>query len=87
VETALDAELRAESAIGVGGRAHLRAQARALDVAERLGDPVIVSRAAVAYLELRQAYGLAGTNREPLDPFAAFVAGLSSPSLGDPENP
>jgi len=36
-----------------------------------------------AYLDARAAYGLAGGNREPLDPFAAFVAGLSAPALGD----
>jgi len=34
-----------------------------------------------AYLEARTAYGLAGVQREALDPFAAFVAGMSAPGL------
>ena len=57
--------------------------ARALDVAEAVADLEAVAKLGRAYLEVRQAYGLAGgTSREPIDPFAAFVAGLSAPSMG-----
>lgn len=89
VEIGLDrdlAEPASSAQLGPGARAHLRAGARAVDVAEVDGDPVKASKALLAYLELRQAYGLAGSNREPLDPFAAFVAGLSATSVGDSEN-
>jgi hypothetical protein len=88
VEIGLDRDLSAESGstLGPGARAHLRAGARAVDTAELEGDPVKSSKALLAYLELRQAYGLAGSNREPLDPFAAFVAGLAAPGMGDTED-
>jgi hypothetical protein len=84
VERALDRDLGATTSLQAGARAHLRAQARAIDTAEALGDPEMVSKASHAYLELRQAYGLAGATVEAVDPFAAFVAGLSAPSMGDP---
>ena len=84
VERALDKDLAGAPEISPGARAHLRAQARAVDVAELDADVWAVSKASATYLELRQAYGLAGANRESVDPFAAFVAGLSAPSMGDP---
>ena len=56
-------------------------------MAERDEDVDGTARAARVYLEVRQAYGLAGNVREPLDPFAAFVAGMSAPSMGDTEKP
>ena len=87
VERALNRDLAETAGIGPGARAHLRAQARAVDFAEAAGDPRVVSDAADTYLKLRQAYGLAGAQTEPLDPFAAFVAGLSAPSLGDTSQP
>ena len=89
VEIGLDrdlAEPASAAQLGPGRGPTCRAGARAVDVAELDGDPVKASKALLAYLELRQAYGLAGSNREPLDPFAAFVAGLSSPGVGDGED-
>jgi len=66
-----------------GAAAHLRAAARLVDLALEAGEIVAGARAVLAYLEVRQSYGLAGQLREPLDPFAAFVAGLASPAMGD----
>ena len=86
MERALDRDLAGLAEIGPGGRAHLRSQAHAVDLAETGADPEVMSKAAHTYLELRQAYGLAGVHdhHEPTDPFTAFVAGLSVPSLRDP---
>jgi hypothetical protein len=57
--------------------------ARALDVAEATGDLDASAKVGRVYLEVRRAYGLAGGEVAPLDPFAAFVAGLSAPHVGD----
>jgi len=54
-----------------------------VDLALEAEDVTAGARAVLAYLEVRQSYGLAGGLREPLDPFAAFVAGLASPAMGD----
>jgi hypothetical protein len=86
VERGLDLELRG-SALERGARAHLRAAARLVDVVEHLEDVDAGAKMVRAYLEVRQAYGLAGQLREPLDPFAAFVAGLSVPTVGDAAHP
>jgi hypothetical protein len=85
IERGLDLEFRqaGETAPGVGARAHLRGLARALDVAEATGDLDASAKVGRVYLEVRRAYGLAGETGPALDPFAAFVAGLSAPSLGD----
>jgi hypothetical protein len=58
-----------------------------VDVVEALADVDAGAKMVRAYLEVRQAYGLAGQLREPLDPFAAFVAGLSVPTMGDAPHP
>jgi hypothetical protein len=88
IERGLNRELAAVpgEGIGAGGRAHLRAMARALDVAEAGADTDASAKVGRVYLEVRRAYGLAGGEVKPLDPFAAFVAGLSAPSLGDTAN-
>jgi hypothetical protein len=75
VERALGSELR-DSALPGAAKAHLRAAAFAVDVAETALDVLGITKAVLAYLELRQAYGLAGSKAEALDPFAAFVAGM-----------
>ena len=85
-ERGLVAELR-ESPLEAGAIAHLRAAARLVDVALEAEDVDAGAKIVRAYLETRQAYGLAGVNREPLDPFAAFVAGLSSPTMGNAPDP
>jgi hypothetical protein len=85
IEQGLNLELRepAQERTSTGARAHLRGLARALDVAEATGDLDASAKVGRVYLEVRRAYGLAGGEVTPLDPFAAFVAGLSAPSLGD----
>lgn len=81
-------ELR-ESDVGPASAAHLRAAAAFVDTAEAGQDVAAGTKAVLAYLQLRQAYGLAGAVSTPLDPFAAFVAGMAvpGPGLRDPENP
>ena len=82
-ERGLGTDLRSSS-LEAGSAAHLRAAARLVDVALEAGDVDAGAKMVRAYLEVRQAYGLAGANREgPLDPFAAFVAGMSVPVMGD----
>ena len=87
VERALDRDLAASPELSAGARAHLRAQAHAVDIAEDEMDAELISKAVHTYLEVRQGYGLAGVTHEPTDPFTAFVAGLSAPSLRDPADP
>lgn len=88
VERALATELR-DSAVSPAAAAHLRAAAAFVDTAETAGAVADGTKAVLAYLQLRQAYGLAGAATTPLDPFAAFVAGMAvpGPGLRDPENP
>ena len=87
MERALDTEIRGETTLPAGARALLRAAASFVDVAERAGDVDAGAKSVRAYLELRQACGLTGTMREALDPFAAFVAGMSTASMGHPPEP
>jgi hypothetical protein len=75
VERALTAELR-DSPLPDAAKLHLRAGAHLVDVAEVAADVDAGAKILRAYLELRQAYGLAGSRSEALDPFAAFVAGM-----------
>jgi hypothetical protein len=64
-------------------RSALRFGARMMDEAEAAGDLIGGARVLHEILETMQAAGLAGATRDAIDPFAAFVAGLSAPSLGD----
>jgi hypothetical protein len=75
VERALMAELR-DSALPNAAKLHLRATAHLLDVADQAADVDAGAKITARYLEIRQAYGLAGSKAEALDPFAAFVAGM-----------
>ena len=87
MERALNEELAGTPEISTGARGHLRETAHALDLAAAQSNPNALAKASVAYLEVRRAYGLAGGTAEPLDPFAAFVAGLSTPSVGHTTDP
>lgn len=88
VEAALDQELRADGGgVSVGERAMLRAQARAVDVAERLADPDLVSGATHGYLEVRRAVGLTGRELVDVDPFEQLLSELAQPRVGDPTPP
>jgi hypothetical protein len=78
-------DLREPSARELPGalRAALRHIARQLDTAEQWGDLEVSAKLGRVFLEILQAAGLAGGNRGEIDPFTAFVAGLSAPSMGD----
>lgn len=86
VERALATELR-DATVGPASAAHLRAAAAFVDSAEAAGDIAGGTKAVLAYLQLRQAYGLAGAVSTPLDPFAAFVAGMAVPTTGLRDTP
>lgn len=77
VERALVPELR-DSALPEAAKVHLRAGAAFVDLAEAAGDVIAGTKAILGYLQLRQSYGLAGAVTTPLDPFAAFVAGMAT---------
>jgi hypothetical protein len=84
VERALNEELRGltgDNDVPSGARALLRAAAHLVDRADEAGDIEAGAKIIPRYLELRVAYGLAGSVAGPLDPFAAFVAGMSAPTL------
>lgn len=88
VERALIIELR-DTALSAAAQMHLRMAASLCDTAEAVDeddtgvDVVAGTKAALAYLELRQAYGLAGAATSQLDPFAAFVAGMAQAGTAD----
>jgi hypothetical protein len=83
VEAGLDRELSGHPDVGRAERAALRAQARAVDVAEKARDTDGVSRANAVYLDLRRAAGLTGgpTGRT-VDAFDVWLADLSRPAAG-----
>jgi hypothetical protein len=84
-ERGLNTDLAKRADIGPAERAALRAHARALDRAEAIGNARLVNDVCRGYLECRRAAGLvAGEVEAGLDPFAAFVAGLSASGVGDP---
>jgi len=85
VEAALNNELVSlgRDQIGAAERAALRAQARAVDVAELEADPHLVTEANRGYLELRTAAGLsAAVAAKPADTFESFLASLGGPGAG-----
>jgi hypothetical protein len=86
VERALDVELGGHDEVAGGERAMLRAQARAVDVAEAAADPDQVTTATHGYLELRRAVGLTGRVVTGADPFEQLLAELSVPRLGNAED-
>jgi hypothetical protein len=61
-------------------RAALRAQARAVDVAEQERDPEAVSKANAVYLDLRQAAGLSAGNAKPVDAIDELLADILRPA-------
>jgi len=87
IEVGLDLELRERPDIKTAERAALRAQARAIDTAERDGDSDRVTRANAVYLELRQACGLTSGAAQPVDAFSALLAELSKPTAGASDTP
>jgi hypothetical protein len=61
-------------------RAALRAQARAVDVAEQERDPEAVSKANAVYLDLRQAAGLSAGVAKPVDAIDELLADILKPA-------
>jgi hypothetical protein len=76
VESGLDRELveRGREAVRPAARAALRAQARAVDVAEGNRDPDAVSTANRVYLEMRLSEGLGPVIENEGDTFAQLLA-------------
>ena len=87
VETGLNADLSTRNDIPKSERAALRAQARAVDVAEGAHDVDQTTRANAVYLQLRSAAGLSSGGAQPVDTFAELLAELSRPSPGGSDLP
>lgn len=87
VEEALDRELRDHPEVGAGDRAMLRAQARAVDIAEAAADVEAITDATHGYLRIRIAVGLTGGVSAAVDPFDQLLRELSQPRVGDPSEP
>jgi hypothetical protein len=68
-------------------RTALRVQAHAVDMAEALSDPVRISTASLAFLELRKAAGLTAGGSRPVDAFDELLVELSRPGLGATDVP
>jgi hypothetical protein len=79
VEIGLGKEFMDRPDIGHSERAALRAQARAVDLAEALHDPDMVSRANAVYLSCRQAAGLVAGSGPVADSFGELLAELGRP--------
>lgn len=79
VEQAVDRELRERTDVGAAEKAALRAQARAVDVAEQDRDVEAVSKANAVYLDLRQAAGMSAGNAKPVDAIDELLAELLRP--------
>jgi hypothetical protein len=80
VETALEKELPDRPDIAASERGALRAQARAVDGAERVGDYLGVTAANRVYLDLRQAAGLCAGAGPVADSFGELMAQFGLPT-------
>jgi hypothetical protein len=87
VETGLERDFLTRRDIGPAERSALRAQARAVDVAELAHDADAVSRANAVYLDLRKAAGLSSGGVQPVDAFDALLAELARPGAGASDVP
>ena len=82
VEAGLEADLIERHDIHQGERAALRAGARAVDIAEAMSDPDLVTKANDGYLRLRIAAGLTSGGSKPVDAFDDLLARLAQPASG-----
>jgi hypothetical protein len=87
VEVGLEHELVDRRDIGATERAALRAQARAVDVAEANRDSDAVSRANAVYLELREAAGLTSGGSKPVDAMDQLLGELMRSAAGGGDTP
>lgn len=78
----MERDLRDRADVGPAERSALRAQARAVDVAEHAHDSDAVSRANGVYLELRQSAGLTGGGPKPVDAFDQLLRQFTEPTAG-----
>jgi hypothetical protein len=87
VEAGLERDLMERRDIGPAERAALRAQARAIDAAERFAplsmDAVdSLTKANAVYLQLRQAAGLSSAGAAPVDAVDQLLAEILRPGAG-----
>jgi hypothetical protein len=82
VEAGLERDLIGRTHIGPAERSSLRAQARAVDVAEAMADPYAVSSASRVYLDLLTAAGLTAGSAPAADTFGELLAELGRPTAG-----
>jgi hypothetical protein len=82
VEAALDKDLATRREIPGAERAALRAQARAVDVAEVKRDSDGVTRANAVYLQLRAAAGLSAKGERQGDAWDKVLAEAMRPTPG-----
>jgi hypothetical protein len=82
VEAGLERSLAECPEIGPAERGALRSQARAVDVAEAMGDAHLVTEANRVYLELRVSAGLTAANQPEDDSFARLLAEMGKPTAG-----
>lgn len=87
VEGGLERELADRRDIGAAERSALRAQARAVDVAERAHDSDAVTRANACYLDLRTAAGLSSAGARPVDVGEQLLAEIMRPGAGSFDTP
>jgi hypothetical protein len=87
VEAGLERDLLQRRDIGQAMRGLLRAQARAVDVAEAQASPEAVSVADRVYLDSLTSAGLTPAGARPVDAVDAFLAGLLRPTPGAGDAP
>jgi hypothetical protein len=86
---ALDHELVEHPEIRQAARAAMRAQAHAVDIAEQLADPDLISTASHVYLDVRHREGLRPPEVRDADPFERLMAdlGRAGAPAGDTSQP
>lgn len=87
VENGLERELIERRDIGPAERSALRAQARAIDVADAAHDSDAVTRASAVYLDLRTAAGLTSAGARPVDVGEQLLADIMRPGPGSFDAP
>jgi hypothetical protein len=85
-EQALEATLKDRPDITKAARTALRVQAHALDMAERAGDPELITTVNAGYLDLLKANGLTSDGAAPVDEFDQLLAALGRPAAS-PSHP
>jgi len=87
VESGLERDLMERRDIKAAERSALRAQARAVDIAEGAHDSDAVTKANACYLDLRQAAGLTSAGTQPVDAVDQLLADIMRPGTGASDLP